>query len=132
MTANATRPQMTLPESSIRNWAIKDFVSREAIPDDADELQLGAGIRGQVETMRTYAQHALRLYAKSVYIDPKTITDEERAAAAVAIATRAAEMRRKLADGEQVLTGITPDRLTARQLATDVEVVSQLKAGIPF
>jgi hypothetical protein len=107
---------------------MKDIVSREAIPDDADQLQLAAAIRRQVETIRTYAQHALRVYAKSVDIPFCEITDEERAAAAVAIATTAGDMRRNLLSGKMTIAGtIIAAGITERQLAADDQVLHVLR-----
>lgn len=119
--------QLNLPTKAVRDWAIKDLVSRESIPDDADDLQLAAGIRRQAETMRTYAQHALRLYAKSVDVRPCDITDEERTSAAVAITKLAAEMRQDLRDGTPVLTDVPIPRPTANQLMADDSVLHVLQ-----
>lgn len=119
--------QLTLPPKAIRDWAIKDLVSRESVPDDADELQADAGVRRQLQTLEAYAQHALRLYAKSVDLHPSQITDRDRTSAALSIAALATDMRRDMRDGTPVLTDVPLPRPTARQLATDENVLHLLK-----
>lgn len=119
--------RLTLPDNAVRDWAIKDLVSRESVPDDADDLQAATGIRRQLEVMQTYARHALTVYAKSVDVRPAEISDVDRASAALTIAALASDMRRELRDGAAVLPNVPIPQPTARQLATDQRVLDLLK-----
>jgi hypothetical protein len=118
---------LTLPPVSVRDWAVKDLVSRDPLPPDLDDRQLAAAARRQLETLRTYAGHALRLYCASIDLHPSAITDADRDAAALAIAAVATDMRRDLADGVSVLTAVPLPIPCRRQLQIDEQTLHLLK-----
>ncbi len=118
---------LQLPDSAIRDWAIKEVVSREVIPSDANDLQYAAAVRRQTEALQTYAAAALRRYAVSIdYAEPITATD--RTAAALAIAARAAELRRQLAAGESLWTNVSLPIPSALQLRADEAICGSLSS----
>jgi hypothetical protein len=43
---------LTLPPAAVRDWAIKDLVSRDPLPADLDERQLAAAARREAAIKR--------------------------------------------------------------------------------
>lgn len=123
---------LTLPPAAVRDWAVKDLVSRDPLPPDLDDRQLAAAARRQLETLRTYAGHALRRYCASIDLHPSAITDADRDAAALAIAAAVADMRRDLTDGVAVLSAVPIQTPCRRQLRIDEQALHVLQFGEVF